>query len=632
MLLLGGKGSGKTHLMRYYSSTVQKLRHASLLNAIAIEKSLGIYVRADGLNVGRFDGKGYDDDEWSAVFNYYFELWLATHFLKNIQECQREKPELIDESSFVRDAKELFSVAQPESILNIQDLIDHLARLRKGIDHIVSNCAIKRTNLKDIEICVTPGSLIFDLPNVVNSHSKDFKDVLFVYMIDEIENFNVIQQKFLNTLIRYRKGPTSIKVGARLYGIRTKETLGVGEEIKQDAEFEKVELDAFLRANSKSYAGLAKELIIKRLNKASLLSITVGDNFEVGSFFETLNSADTYREATLKLVRSYDEKSKERPYFTDLRRKISEVINDDKINKEEIINSILDSLRVPDYPLLEKTNIHIFYKDWEPLPQLCSLAKEIGEQCNLFRSKGKAAAPGYFQILDHFKSDFLAQLYRDCEKGRGVYAGIDTLIDLSQGIPRNLLSLLKNIYRRSFFAGELPFQAGRIISIDSQVEGIRDASAWFWEDAQPDSHGSEVRASIEAIAELFREVRYSLKPTECDLGTFTINTGIGSTEARSVLQHAENWSYLIKIRDGDINKNNGAVINEKYQLSPMLAAKWGISEHRRGRLEINEAIFNAIFDPKYKSELNLLLKERLRGMNEPHLKHYKKTEKQNNLF
>jgi hypothetical protein len=633
MLLMGGKGSGKTHLMRYYSSTVQKLRCGNLIKAIQDEKMLGIYVRADALNVGRFDGKGYGEDEWGAVFNFYFELWLATHFLKNLQECQRENQELINEHAYIAAAKGLFSSNQPATITSLQLLIDHLAELRKRIDLIVSNCATKRTSLKEIEICVNPGELVFELPSLVKSHSHAFNDVTFVYMIDEIENFNAVQQKFLNTLIRYRRGPTSIKVGARLYGIRTKETIGVGEVIKQDSEYEKVELDAFLRENSSKYAGFAKQLILKRLQESQLAPPGEISSHKLEDYFQTLDSNDHYREEGLRLVSNFDNNGKERPYFAELRSRILEVTGADKdATSREMVDAIIESLRVKDYPLLEKANLHIFYRDWGNISDLYTLAKKIGIDANNFLKDGKTAAPNYFQIFDHFKSDFLAQLYRACGKGRGVYAGLDTLIDLSQGIPRNLLSLLKHIYRRSFFAGEQPFQSGKVISIDSQVEGVRDASAWFWDDSQPDSHGPEVRAAVESLAELFREVRYSPKPSECDLCTFRVDTGTGTQAARNVLKHAENWSYLVRIRDGAINSNNSAAIDEKFQLSPMLAPRWGVSEHRRGALQLNPSLFNALFDPEHKAELSDLVRERLQGMKEPQLKLQKTTLQQNTLF
>lgn len=619
MLLLGGKGSGKTHLMRYFSSAVQKLRfNGNLLEAAQQEGHIGIYVRADGLNVGRFDGKGQSDDAWAAVFSYYFELWLATHLLRHIQDCLTNFPDKFDQIKFISGAKKLFNADVTSSIETIEALIDYLAELRRKVDYAVSNCAINR-NLQDINICISPGELIFELPNLVNSCTDLFKDVLFVYMIDEIENFTVTQQKFLNSLIRYRRGPVSIKIGARLYGLHTKQTLGAGEAIKQDAEYEKVELDAWLRDHDAGYAGLARALILKRLQQFHLTPI--GEEHALEDQFEELDSSNNYRIPLLELVKKYDDKGELRPYFKKLRDIIFSLAEQSAQSAlRPIVDGIIQALQMPNDPLLEKVNLYLLYKEWKGTHDLAASAAEIGKRARNFLEKGKAAEPKYSQALDHFKSDFLAQIYQDCDKRRVVYAGLDTLIHLSQGVPRNLLGLLKQIYRRSHFAGEHPFQEGGKISISSQIEGIRDAAAWFWDDAQPDKHGSEVRAAIESLAKLFRGVRYSLKPAECDLATFSVNQEIGTDVAREVLSHAENWSYLIRVRDGGVSRNDSNSIDEKFQLSPMLVARWEVSEHRRGSIELQEELFNALFDPSCRPELNALVSERIKGMEEPYLK------------
>jgi hypothetical protein len=97
-------------------------------------------------------------------------------------------------------------------------------------------------------------------------------------------------------------------------------------------------------------------------------------------------------------------------------------------------------------------------------------------------------------IISHpifFRSSFvIANAQRTCP-----YAGLDTLTHLSQGSPRNLLAILKHIHRRALFAGEKPFSSGTI-SVESQSRGVMDSSAWFWEDAQPESDAQEVRDSI----------------------------------------------------------------------------------------------------------------------------------------
>ncbi|CAG4911189.1 ORC-CDC6 family AAA ATPase [Paraburkholderia saeva] len=623
MLLLGGKGSGKTHLMRYYSSTVRKIAFdGDLLGAARTDQYLGIYVRADGLNVGRFSGKGVDEDTWSAVFSYYFELWLATHFIKCIQDCDPQRLEGFNEHQFAVDVCDLFSTAPQDHPASMKELVTCLASLRKQIDHVVSNIATGRRRIDEIDICVSPGDLVFGIPELLNRHTSTLEKVLFIYMIDEIENFTSAQQRFLNALIRYRRGPVSIKVGARLYGIRTKKTLdGSEEEIRQGAEYEEVKLDEWLRDHDSGYRTLAVRLIEKRLTEAGFASPGEDWAGRVEAMFESLQADRNYQAVSLELVKKFDERGDERPYFARLRRRIADWSGcSDAAAAEQVADEVIGNLRIQDFPLLEKANVYLLYKDWDTASVLISRSREISKAASDYLAGGKRISKAYGETLDHFRSDFVAQLYKDCDR-RVVYAGLDTLIHLSQGIPRNLLGLLKQIYRRSHFSGEKPFQGGSQISITSQADGIRDAAAWFWDDAQPDSHGPEARRAVQALAELFSGVRFSLKPAECDLGTFTVAAGVGSREARDVLDHAENWSYLVKVKGGGSDRNDSHAVADKYQLSPMLAPRWEVSEHRRGTIELNENLFNAIFDPRTTAEhLDRLSRERLRGMVEPYIK------------
>lgn len=231
MLLLGGKGSGKTHLMRYCSAPVQALRHeGSLHTAVSQEGYLGIYVSSDGLNVGRFSGKGQTQDTWNAIFGYYFELWLALNLTSTIIMKNRAESFITDEQSFIEEITALFD-APPSDISDIGQLYNFLEQKLRAVDSIVNNCAITRS-LDGLEITFSPGRLCYGIPPVIAKHDKSLRDSIFVYLIDEIENLSEEQQKFLNSLIRYRKGNATIRVGARLYGIKTYETSGSGEPIK----------------------------------------------------------------------------------------------------------------------------------------------------------------------------------------------------------------------------------------------------------------------------------------------------------------------------------------------------------------------------------------------------------------
>jgi hypothetical protein len=220
----------------------------------------------------------------------------------------------------------------------------------------------------------------------------------------------------------------------------------------------------------------------------------------------------------------------------------------------------------------------------------------------------------YVDKLRHFKSDLLAQLYREC-KSRPVYAGIGTLVHMSGGVPRNLLGLLKHIFRRAVFAGESPFRRGKI-SVSAQQDGVRDAAGWFMDDAQPDQFGAEVRTSVSALGELFREIRFSNKPVECALSAFSVDRANLTKEADAVLRHAENWSFLLRIRGGEKHKNSKAVI-DKFQLNPVLAPRWDLSVSRRGTYSLSGDLANALFDPSKRQEVASLIRVRVSAMNAP---------------
>ena len=146
MLLLGGKGSGKTHLMRYCSSTVQELRHASLRSAVIEEKYLGVYTNADGLNVHRFAGKGQTEDAWATVFAYSFELWLAGSLLAALRPalCDEEIKSQGWNEAIAKGVLDLMHITPPNKIDGYDGIIDYLKSLRSEVDVIVNNSAITR--------------------------------------------------------------------------------------------------------------------------------------------------------------------------------------------------------------------------------------------------------------------------------------------------------------------------------------------------------------------------------------------------------------------------------------------------------------------------------------------------------
>jgi hypothetical protein len=621
MLILGGKGSGKTHLMRYFSYPLQRIRHgADVVRGIQEDKYIGVYLRCGGLNSARFRDKGQTPETWADIFAYYMELWLSQLVLSTVLTAFGGTPELGDrESKVAAELAALIDLGQRASPTSLSDLSALLRNLQQEVDVAVNNSAISRT--LSLHIAVTRGNLIFGIPEAITANLSSMGDCLFLYLIDELENLSEIQQKYVNTLLRERRGPCTFKIGAKLWGIRTFSTYSADEDNKEGSEFEILRLDAKLREN-KHYKGFAKRLIARRLaefNRVPSVPTALDASAKsLGDCFEEPTKSRFCSSETGFVVEKY--RGQERPYFKRVRQHLEKGLRraaDPGLSAPADIEMALSDLRCPDFPLLEKVNLFLFYKEWSSKRNLLNAAHVIADECrNHIAGLGEDGR--YKKILEHFKSDLLAQLYRETDQ-RQRYVGLNTFIEISAGIPRNLLIVLKQVFAWAKFSGERPFD-GRPISIRSQQAGVLEAAEWFYGDARMiGREGQFVIDSINRLGTLFRGIRFSEKPSECSCSTFSADVSRSSEAARRVLELAEKWSLLIDV--GGQRDRNTARIDAKYQLNPMLAPRWDLPIYRRGVLALTPEEVNAIFDPEHLREFDDLAEARVARMSAPFFGH-----------
>ena len=588
MYLLGGKGSGKTHLMRYLSFELQSLRFQdkalALRSGVEADRYIGMYVKCSGLNSGRFSGKQQSDDLWRELFAYYIELWLSLHALRVADALEVGKVEG-DEAELSAAFTALLDKEPSKKITTLKQLIEFIEAQRKELDFQINNCVF--TGDITLDIIATRGKLIFGIPKILSKRYAFLKKVTFVYAIDEFETLSVYQQRLFNSLVRDRELPTTIRIGARLYGIKTNETDGDQEENLPDSEYELVIMDELFRSHKGSYKTFARDLITKRFwgtvksyetqfpQKQSYLDWT--------DMFETL---DENWKSPIYLDVVHCVSSSVRRHFKVLRNKLNNV-NDDQANE------VIKLLSVPDYPILEKVNILLLYRKLTYIHNPVCIAQEIKTQCESF-IKTENIKCAYGSVLDHFISDLAAQLRRE-NRARHLYLGLDNFIIMSGGLPRVLLTTLRSIFDWSTYNGEDPLQSRRI-SIDAQYRGVTEASEWFFDNMRKAGNdGFLIQSATDRLAQIFRTNRFSDRPTECSLNSFSVAEHELSEEARRILKLAENRSFLIRIASGQKHKNSKQV-HMKFQLHPMLCPLWQLPLGRRGALPLSPDLANSIFD------------------------------------
>ncbi len=619
MLILGGKGSGKTHVMRYLSFPLQKLRHESdLISGVKGEGYLGIYMRCSGLNSARFRGKRQSDEVWADVFAYYMELWLSQMAVDVCCSVFGDDVSLsTNQASICNGIRALFDAPHEQFPDSLTGVRNHLRELQRELDVSINNCAIDGS--LDVTIRTTSGKLVFGLPRVLADNINGLSDLLFVYLIDEYENLTEPQQKLINTLMRERQHPCTFKVGSRLYGVRTYSTFCADEDNKEGSEYERLPLDARLRRNESRYTSFARRLVVRRLANRGLLTSSFNSDAEIASYlaraFETPGNEGLATGETDFIKTKYA--GRLRPYFKTLTRCLEKGMATNAspgVASASDISSVVDQLSCADYPLLEKLNCFIFYQRWSSRHDLVDAAKEIRAQCQEY-VEGRSTKSPYHDKLLHWKADLLAQLKRECDQ-KQTYAGFDTLSELSWGNPRHLLILLKHVISWAGFKGEQPFGESPV-SIKAQSEGVKEAADWFFRDARmTGSDGKLLQDAVGRLATLFRSIRYSHKPSECSLSTFSYEPASVSSETRRIIDLAEKWLLLVYV--GDQRDRNSERVDMKFQINRMLAPKWDISFSRRGALAIPGEDLNTIFDSGAVGNFDRMLATRIARMTAPY--------------
>ena len=266
-MLLGGKGCGRTHLMRHLSASVRAVAHGQTSGGFEADGYIGVYLPSRGLNVGRFDGKGQSSEVWDAVFPYYLDLWLAQLMVTAVQTYlpvpATQEPEIAAECWGLLDA----AAGPPPK--DLADLVACLRRLQGEIDTAVNNAAL--TRVLAVTIRETRGRLVFGVPQALSARAATLRRMRFLYLIDEIETFSESQQRYVNTLVRDREDPSSFIVGVRSYAVRTYATFGAEEPNREGSEFEALDLDQTLReSKGKAYSNFCRRLVARRLEEAGL--------------------------------------------------------------------------------------------------------------------------------------------------------------------------------------------------------------------------------------------------------------------------------------------------------------------------------------------------------------------------
>lgn len=612
ILIVGGKGSGKTHLMRYYSYPLQALRHAEAgltpLEGIRRDGYLGIYVLLGAMNAQRFTGRGQPQERWQTLFEYAMELWLARELLSLVAGLEDTFGEIVGAAGAV--CGEIWELIDERPSGRFQVLADVLRWLndeQRALDVDMNNVVF--TGAFSSRVKVTRGRLIFGIPKVIARNCPSFREVQFSYQLDELEMLEEEQQVYVQTLIREREHPCTFRIGARTYGIRTFKTLAADEENREGSEFDKIPLDSRLR---EVWPRFAYKLVGRRLSGDA--TAREPSDQAIRDLFE--DHRWTGRDGALHR-RLGSRPPGTGPHFDRLFHKLMVGLATGAspgIADEDQARAVMAKLAVDGEPLLEKLNIMLLYQRWFRRHDLSAAALSIAASCRAFINDEKDD-PEYTRQLQHYQSDLIAQLFREASLPVP-YLGFESFVAMSMGLPRSLMTILKDIYTWALYDGAE--EKITKLSEKDQVRGVSEASDWFFEEMRkPGVHGLALRIAIERIARLFEINRYADKPVEVSMMAFSVPESSVSEVTAHRLRMAEERSFLIRQPDFEKDRNGGER-RPKFQLNGMLAPRFGLPVARRGVVRFDAATVDMIFRPEDDEAFKVFARSFAGKMTAPH--------------
>jgi hypothetical protein len=605
--ILGGKGTGKTHLLRYYSYQVAKLRfpRETGLAILAKQKFLAIFVRATGLDAARFEGNVGESNTWQQLFGIYIELRLGEGVLDALCDIKKTSPnEVFNDSAFIAEMGKSILDPSVSACQSISDFRAWIINERRKIDDAVNNAAFVGT--LDLRIPFSIGSLCLPVSKAIGCWNKCLSLTPLIYLIDEIENLTESQQQVLNSLIRYGEGLATFRVTGRLYARKTLSTLADGEENREGAEFKTTYLDDILRGYGK-YPEFAKKFVARRLRTVGVSAKPAKSSvvdFDPFSCFEEIDASNYYSAAIGRLNIDPVEPGFKK-YFIDA-LKSSNVKDIASPNAAKEIADILTGGNIP--LILQKLNFLRFCKKYKKSSSSLAIAKKIHTEAIEFLHHGQKGRSSYATAYGHWASDLFAQLWRESKKIDSVpYAGFDSFVKMSCGNPRNLLIILGRAYEIASFK-EVDFINGPKLSVAMQTEAAIEAARFMYEsDTNYGSQSESAREAVNRLAQVLRTARYAINIPEVSPLAISFYDGDLTSNARQTLNSALNYSFVFEIHEGRPDRNSER-LNRKIQLTPLLSPRWGLPISRRGDLGLSRELINSIFDTARIKEFDFLLR------------------------
>jgi hypothetical protein len=431
-----------------------------------------------------------------------------------------------------------------------------------------SYCSIDKIK-KDYSIpVIISKNIIFGLPDFIFTELDFLREKNLFILLDELEFLNDYQNRCIGQLIKDSDDTSVIfKVGSRYMP----KILAVGdsnEVLQEPHDFRKIDMACALNAahsgRKGNYCRLIKNILNKRLAKSGYFKdkgIT-----DIQQLFPNI----TIEKEAVELVDGREKHWKKFKTFLK------------KSGSEEEIDNIVDCLKYPSNPIIEKLNMLLYYRR-EKSPE------KIKKMCEEYLSRKNEQ---YAQLYQKNALNLLFQLYSNYRSEKK-YVGIDVFIHLSSGIIRYAIELCNQALNTAYNFGYEP-EKGKPVENVYQDIGAKNHATLKYADITGISEnlGLNVQNFIKEIGAIFRELhlnRYLVEPEPTHFETDYSEIIKGKNIFDAALNHS-----CLQFKPPMDPKSAGEAKKEDFLINRVFAPYFEISYRVRGRTYISASQISSL--------------------------------------
>jgi hypothetical protein len=588
LVIVGGRGCGKTTLLNYFSHPTQfSPERSEHLNKEDL-RYIGLYYRADTNFLSGLQGDSHTHHEFLAAFQHSLAYNIAMEMVASLESINQTGPR---QTRFGRlDTLDFSKLGKPFGY----DFGKSLADFKRDLKALKSQLASWLNNPERIEkpVFLPPEVFLEVLIDFLKDSLDYLKDSSFAVFIDEYENLLEYQQRFINGLLKHGKYPLLYNIAMKRNGFSTRKTSGP-ESLQDIHDYHQVDIEELLEEDFNLFA--SELLLFKLLEQKPSLSDELPIDPAVLRSSEltaiTNRRREDYRKEVLaaaaKVLPRLTEREIAAQAIADsrIRGKLLENIKrglntwHSKLDPTEFVRPSVPGASIVTSALLNRGKEH-------PDMVLQELkALEAGRN-NRFTSSADWIHNNLFGVV--------LQLYAASNAPCPLYAGFDTFTTISKGNIRHFLELC----RRAFDSVDFSRQSGiPQVDVEEQADVVRNtAYAFLGEVRGAGQHGNQLYGMALTMGAVFRQKQRALEQSEPEINHFTISIGQVDEQLANYLSEAVKWSVLYQEPETKM-KGTGSR-NDEYILNPIFAGHFHISYRKRRSTTFSTDELTVMFEGK----------------------------------